>query len=603
MPACATRTPRDHIRSLLGERPGLARVPARETYVPTRLLFGEAAFLIAPTAQEIDAGVLVPGHRFYPFLSESVAPNEMRVTAADGSPLALEKQVWPFANMLIYHSLMSPPDMLFLCRPMENAIPPEPTAPVEFDAYDMAAFYRANGFSEGDLILARVLDYEAGGFSLACVDAQTRLLLQKEMHERDRLLEDILLELLPIFGPELPLRLVRDAYAQLFLDGVDLSKPASAFGPFLNQSERLGLLDYHMQPCLVPRETDPLDFYGSAPVPEYDGRCENLEDMLVKGDLSFGLSFVRAAILDEMDRESDDREAVIARLFEGRLVLQWNREDRAFFREEFDRLWEETRVRRRELSPNAQVRTQRARVLARCDAQLALLRELDQMGVMPEELPMQQMTALATIDGMYHQILEFLEHAPAAEELAQLDAQLSTMEDHEDGVRKHFETILEGGEGAVNWNQGDEDWVEDWEFDEPVTAYVLRVKFQQAKRIWRKIEIAEQQSLHQLHAVIQDAIGWDGDHLYSFFMSNRPWDRTTEITSPYNEDADVPSAAHVRLQDLELAPKQKFLYLFDFGDEHRFEVEVVEIRPDAPAGEYPVIVDSRGQAPEQYGWG
>ena len=65
--------PRDHIRSLLGERPGLARVPDQETYVPARLLFRDAAFLIAPTEQEIEAGVLVPGHRFYPFLSESVS--------------------------------------------------------------------------------------------------------------------------------------------------------------------------------------------------------------------------------------------------------------------------------------------------------------------------------------------------------------------------------------------------------------------------------------------------------------------------------------------------------------------------------------------------
>lgn len=54
------------------------------------------------------------------------------------------------------------------------------------------------------------------------------------------------------------------------------------------------------------------------------------------------------------------------------------------------------------------------------------------------------------------------------------------------------------------------------------------------------------------------------------------------------------------LEELDLQPKQEFLYLFDYGDGWRFKVRVYAINPDAPEGEYPRIVESVGEAPEQY---
>jgi hypothetical protein len=43
------------------------------------------------------------------------------------------------------------------------------------------------------------------------------------------------------------------------------------------------------------------------------------------------------------------------------------------------------------------------------------------------------------------------------------------------------------------------------------------------------------------------------------------------------------------------------MYLFDYGDEWRFKVRVHAIDEDAPEDvEYPRIVQSVGEAPEQY---
>jgi len=134
-------------------------------------------------------------------------------------------------------------------------------------------------------------------------------------------------------------------------------------------------------------------------------------------------------------------------------------------------------------------------------------------------------------------------------------------------------------------------------------TYTLKVKFKYAKRIWRSIEVRADQTLDDLHAAIQEALDWDEDHLYSFFMSNRAWDEESEYTSPEGEgmwDESTPKADEAKIGSLGLQLKQKFMYIFDFGDEHRFELEVIGINPNAPKGEYPRIVDGQGKAPAQY---
>jgi len=128
-------------------------------------------------------------------------------------------------------------------------------------------------------------------------------------------------------------------------------------------------------------------------------------------------------------------------------------------------------------------------------------------------------------------------------------------------------------------------------------TYTFKVTYLRDPDIWRTIEIAENQSLDDLHYAIQHAVDFDADHLYSFFMSGQPWDDETEYASPH---AQGRSAARVRIGDLNLRMKQRFLYLFDYGDEHHFEVQLVGVNPEAPKGKYPRVVERHGKNPPQY---
>jgi hypothetical protein len=133
-----------------------------------------------------------------------------------------------------------------------------------------------------------------------------------------------------------------------------------------------------------------------------------------------------------------------------------------------------------------------------------------------------------------------------------------------------------------------------------IQTCTFKVTYLNAPDIWRTIEIADKQTLHTLHLAIQDAVDFADDHLYSFYMSNQAWDQNTEYAHPH---ADGPSATKVKIGDLNLRMKQRFLYLFDYGDEHRFEVQLTDTSPDAPKKDYPQVVERHGKNPVQYpGW-
>ncbi len=255
-------------------------------------------------------------------------------------------------------------------------------------------------------------------------------------------------------------------------------------------------------------------------------------------------------------------------------------------------------------------------------------------------------------------------------------------------------------------------------------SYIFHVSLPGHEQTWRKLELTESATLQDLHMAIQRAFDFDNDHLYSFFMSGKAWDRASEYTLPdgvspwaalddeddefdddddlideeedeeddlaafsslpglsaaglpmptpdqlremfsalntdeatrnafiqamaaqmgmpeamartlfsnldnvigtmsnqqlnamlnleldgednaENDDADEEEIRDVRattLAALELKKGKKFLYLFDYGDEWRFNIKVDAVNPNAdPQRAYPLLVERVGEPPQQY---
>jgi len=135
---------------------------------------------------------------------------------------------------------------------------------------------------------------------------------------------------------------------------------------------------------------------------------------------------------------------------------------------------------------------------------------------------------------------------------------------------------------------------------EEVLVYTFDVTYLRDPEVRRTIEVTGDDTLDTLHEAILRSVGFDTDHLYSFFMSNQAWDEATEYSSPL---ADGPSATGMQIADLGLRIKQRFLYVFDYGDEHRFEVQLVDVTAEPAEDEsYPRVVERHGEDPPQYSW-
>jgi Plasmid pRiA4b ORF-3-like protein len=121
------------------------------------------------------------------------------------------------------------------------------------------------------------------------------------------------------------------------------------------------------------------------------------------------------------------------------------------------------------------------------------------------------------------------------------------------------------------------------------------------RQIWRELELTGEHTLGDLGEAIPLAFGFDDPHLWSFFLSGKPWDDATEYTRSPSPDDGRPERAADRLRIRDVPAGKEFLFLFDYGDEWHFGVRLVRTATaPEPDAQYPQVVASHGQAPPQY---
>ncbi|TXK46796.1 plasmid pRiA4b ORF-3 family protein [Pontibacter qinzhouensis] len=126
---------------------------------------------------------------------------------------------------------------------------------------------------------------------------------------------------------------------------------------------------------------------------------------------------------------------------------------------------------------------------------------------------------------------------------------------------------------------------------------VYRIKVSLSKQLYRTILIGASATFEELHLAIQDAYNFDNDHLYAFFLDGKRWSRNA-INDPYSEQP--PYADEVTLSKAGLYEGKRLLYLFDFGDEWQFALQVLLLDTSLPEPKKAIVVEAKGDAPEQY---
>jgi Plasmid pRiA4b ORF-3-like protein len=123
-------------------------------------------------------------------------------------------------------------------------------------------------------------------------------------------------------------------------------------------------------------------------------------------------------------------------------------------------------------------------------------------------------------------------------------------------------------------------------------AYVVRVDLDDAKPpIWRRLRLASDVKLAELHGILQTAMGWTDSHLHSFKMGPDAKDfQMVPFLTRYDieeegESEGVPEA-DVRLDEVLAEPGHRLFYEYDFGDGWHHTIKLEKVEPwvaDAPA--------------------
>lgn len=129
--------------------------------------------------------------------------------------------------------------------------------------------------------------------------------------------------------------------------------------------------------------------------------------------------------------------------------------------------------------------------------------------------------------------------------------------------------------------------------------YEARVR----NRPYRLIAISGHVSLHDLAVTIIGSFDFDFDHLFGFYNNLRRWHKSTvgyENVADLGEPGKFPGTMDVLIKDVFTELKQKYLFLFDYGDEWHFIVQLKKVEKAKPDQAYPVLLESVGEV-IQYG--
>lgn len=144
-------------------------------------------------------------------------------------------------------------------------------------------------------------------------------------------------------------------------------------------------------------------------------------------------------------------------------------------------------------------------------------------------------------------------------------------------------------------------------------AYRFRLLHDDQEDFIRDIEIKPGQSFRDFHDIILKSVGLEGQELASFFVCDRKWNKTKEITlinmmteaestADSLDDDDAPVKVRipvsvmdeVKVRDVIEDPHQRLLYEYDFLNPRTFFIELTRILDADEKKVYPLCVRQEG---------
>jgi hypothetical protein len=131
---------------------------------------------------------------------------------------------------------------------------------------------------------------------------------------------------------------------------------------------------------------------------------------------------------------------------------------------------------------------------------------------------------------------------------------------------------------------------------EPVAR--LRITLQDIEpAIWRRVDMPVSGTLRALHDVIQAVMRWQNAHLYEFQVGDRLYGERFPDDEAFGRKVSL--AKNARLKQLLDRGVERFLYVYDFGDDWRHDIVVEGVRDGDADTNYPAFVDGARRGPPE----
>lgn len=123
--------------------------------------------------------------------------------------------------------------------------------------------------------------------------------------------------------------------------------------------------------------------------------------------------------------------------------------------------------------------------------------------------------------------------------------------------------------------------------------------------VWRKVLVPTTFTFEHFHLVIQAAFGWGNYHLYQFSPSG--YGSSPEIGVPDGSDwsGEIVNSKKIKLSDIFTTKGQKFIYIYDFGDDWIHTITLEDIKEVEPSKKAELLAGKGACPPEDCGghWG
>jgi hypothetical protein len=310
------------------------------------------------------------------------------------------------------------------------------------------------------------------------------------------------------------------------------------------------------------KKGEDLDFtlLPAAPKREGDSTVGTIDSIIEDTGLSLGVETIEAYMRDALFNR-EDLSFTIRRMMHRTRAWFGSREQEDAFYAFLHDYW--VRLKEEYMNPDQDaLGPLRERIAGLHHAHLLWLRDLDQEGVMPEELPEEDFFELGEIMSHIDVLLTALNGSEQME-----DDEIEEVMDNLDDIEKVTSDYMIRINDAIGMDPHP---------SRSMRYYILHISIEKIHPpIWRKLRVPGNCTLRMLHYLMQVTFGWESYHLHSFYVGTREY-TDLELIDDFIDQEPLEDR-ETFLDDLELTENNTFLYVYDYGDNWRHIVHVESV--------------------------